>query len=287
MKNEELKWTGERLVTSLGDYYFTFEHLHRYALAREISKDKIVLDIACGEGYGSFLMSEVASYVYGVDIDDGTIKHAKNKYEETKNNLCYKTGSTNEIPLPDNSVDVAVSFETIEHHDAHEQMMKEIKRVLKADGIFIISSPDKDFYDQIVPNNPFHVKELRLSEFKTLLSNFFKSCRYYQQCFVAGSLIVPIKNKPAGFTTYDGDYVTITNNLNHEQYFNKPYYILAVCSDIPPENIETASFFNGAKAIINERNKYIEKGRKQITKSTSYKLGNWIIGKFYFLRNKR
>ena len=50
------------------------------------------------------------------------------------------------IPLPDQSVDLVVSFETIEHHDKHEEMMLEIKRVLRPDGVVIISSPDKQTY---------------------------------------------------------------------------------------------------------------------------------------------
>src|SRR6266542_2724456 len=281
-----LEWTGERLVTSVENDYFTFEHLHRYALAREISRDKIVLDIACGEGYGSLVMSEAANYVYGVDVDGTSVQHAKNKYEKSKKNICFKTGSTSDIPLENYSVDVVVSFETIEHHDAHEQMMKEIKRVLKPNGTLIISSPDKDYYDQIVPNNPFHVKELRFPELRNLLGSFFKYCKYYQQCFVAGSLIIPVENKSTGFATYDGDYSTVTNSLQGEQYFNKPYYNLALCSDFQLEIAEMRSLFNGAKAIINERNKYLEKGRNQITKSTSYKLGNWFVRNFNFFKKR-
>src|SRR6266536_3845694 len=100
-----LEWTGERLVTSVENDYFTFEHLHRYELAREISKDKIVLDIACGEGYGSYLISEAARYVYGVDVDSSSVEHAKNKYGKARQNICFKTGSTSEIPLDNNSVE--------------------------------------------------------------------------------------------------------------------------------------------------------------------------------------
>lgn len=56
----QLKWTGERLVTSIEDEYFQAEHLYRYAVAQRAAQDKVVLNIACGEGYGSFLMPKVA-----------------------------------------------------------------------------------------------------------------------------------------------------------------------------------------------------------------------------------
>lgn len=284
----DLEWTGERLVTSLGYYYVTIEHLHRYALAREISRDKIVLDIACGEGYGSFLLSQVADYVYGVDIDTATVTHANSKYGKFKNNLCFKTGSTSSIPLPDNSVDMVASFETIEHHDEHEQMMREIKRVLKPSGKLIISSPDKDRYRKLDPHNPFHIKELHFVEFKNLMNHFFKHCQYYQQCFVAGSLITPVEQDSTAFSTYDGDYSSIGKGLHREDYFNNPYYNLAICSDEAHDCIEMTSLFNGVKAILTERHHSLERGRQQVLKSTSYKIGNWFVRKAFFLkRGKR
>ena len=281
---DELKWTGERLVTSVENKYFMYEHLHRYALATEISKDKIVLDIACGEGYGSYLISKSAAYIYGVDIDNSSVVHAKNKYEKDNGNLCFKTGSTSNIPLENNTVDIVVSFETIEHHDEHEQMMKEIKRVLKPGGILMISSPNKFFYNQIAPNNPFHVKELHFNEFRDLLEKYFGNCKYYQQCVVAGSLITPLESKATGFEAFEGDYAAINNSLSAESYFNNPYYNLAVCSDemLPLEM--NASFFNAVKAILSVQDELLEKGRQQILKSRSYKLGNWFVRKFSFLK---
>ena len=110
------KWSGERLETFVyGE--FVSEHLHRYCLANLYVTDKVVLDIASGEGYGSNLLSSSAKEVIGVDIDQEAVENAKQKYK--KSNLNFKTGSADKIPVADNSIDVLVSFETIEHHDKH------------------------------------------------------------------------------------------------------------------------------------------------------------------------
>src|SRR5437588_11948589 len=111
---DEIPWTGERLVPSCRGQVL-YEHLHRYALAIALAKDKRVLDIACGEGYGSDLLAAVSRNVIGVDIDADVIRHAKQAYP--KNNLRFLEGSCLEIPVDDRSIDLVVSFATIEHID--------------------------------------------------------------------------------------------------------------------------------------------------------------------------
>jgi 2-polyprenyl-3-methyl-5-hydroxy-6-metoxy-1,4-benzoquinol methylase len=62
-----------------------------------------------------------------------------------------------------------VSFETLEHHDKHDEMFLEIKRILRPGGLLLMSTPEKLFYTDL-PNvqNEFHVKELYLEEFRDL-----------------------------------------------------------------------------------------------------------------------
>ena len=85
------KWTGERLETFIYNR-IAIEHLHRYAIASNHIKDKVVLDIASGEGYGTSLMSKIASFVYGVDVDEESIFQAKLKYK--KENIEFLQGNT-------------------------------------------------------------------------------------------------------------------------------------------------------------------------------------------------
>src|SRR5271157_1669541 len=137
-----LEWTGERYVPWADDAVINYEHLHRYGLAKEFVKGKNVLDLASGEGYGSFMLSAKAHSVTGVDIDDLSIKHASSKY--VKENLRFIKGSIIDVPVKgENRFDVVVCFEALEHIEDHDGLMKEVKRLLKADGIFIVSTPNK------------------------------------------------------------------------------------------------------------------------------------------------
>ena len=170
MNINELPWTGERLVPSIKNYG-AIEHLHRYALAAEFVENKIVADVACGEGYGSNILSQKAKMVIGVDISNEAVVHANTKYSSSK--LKYLKGSVDQLPLESSSIDVFVSFETIEHITVQEQMLSEITRVLKREGMLIISSPEKSNYqDKQVEKNQFHAKELYFNEFKNLINNY-------------------------------------------------------------------------------------------------------------------
>ncbi len=280
----ELEWTGERLVTSVDNDFHLFEHLHRYAIAQAIINGKIVLDIASGEGYGSYLLSKHAEFVFGVDIDEASVKHAQEKYATKRTNLTFKQGSTSNIPLETGTVDLVVSFETIEHHDEHEQMIAEIKRVLKPGGLLVISSPNKTYYQKVVPNNPYHVKELEFEEFEAFMKSHFKHTAFYEQRYVAGSLITPIHTKATSFEAFDGDYDHITNALEEESYYNRHYYSMAICSNGDEALPDITSFFNGVKAVLKQNTHYYNKGWRDVQKSTSFKLGNWIVTKLAFLK---
>jgi ubiquinone/menaquinone biosynthesis C-methylase UbiE len=166
--------TGERFIPGqLGQ--IELEHLNRYYFViNQIDlMDKIVIDLASGEGYGSELLAKHAKKVYGIDISQEAIIHAKNKYHSE--NLEFQIGDATEIPLPDEIADVFVCFETIEHHDKHKEMMEEIKRVLKPNGVLVISSPDKYYFSDLSKlKNEFHIKELYYDQFKALVNNKFK-----------------------------------------------------------------------------------------------------------------
>ena len=223
----ELPWTGERLVAGCGRQII-YEHLHRYAMALSLAKGKRVLDVACGEGYGSNLLASEAASVVGVDIDPPTIEHAQNKY--ARSNLRFLVGPCSALPIEDSSTDLVVSFETIEHVEEQEQFLSEIKRVLTPDGVLIISSPDKKEYSDInEAKNPFHKSELYHGEFVQLLKSRFEECLVGKQRLVAGSWVAPdLPSSHVSLGTFRGSL----DSIDFAEGVFRGLYSIAVCSDV-------------------------------------------------------
>lgn len=157
-------------------HYITQQHIMRYVFASGYVKDKIVLDVACGAGYGShFLAIKGAKKVYGVDIDKNALKIARTYYSHPS--VEYIRGDVLSLPFPDNFFDVIVSFETIEHILDTEKYISEIKRVLKPDGIFICSTPNIKY----TMHPEYHVHEFYPEEFWELLERNFRNVEKYGQ----------------------------------------------------------------------------------------------------------
>lgn len=221
-----LPWTGERYLPSVGGI-IQLEHVHRYLMARLLARGKDVLDIASGEGYGSAMLAEEARSVIGVDNSEHAVLHAAATYR--MGNLQYRHGACEAIPLDDCSVDLVVSFETIEHHDQHEAMMREIRRVLRPDGLLVISSPDKYEYSEVrAYQNPYHVKELYQREFEALIGKHFLHAAYLGQRVVYGSAIFQTNHGGSMLSFRRVDDRIVTN-----QGIACPYYLIAVASNVP------------------------------------------------------
>ena len=178
----EPEFTGERFLPSLTGE-IAYEHWHRYAFARRFVEGKRVLDVACGEGYGTALLGSVAASAIGVDIDMASIDRARATYGEGKK-VRFIASSCTGLPLPSASIDVIVSFETIEHIEAADQlaMLIEFARLLTPAGLLVISSPNKRLYsDERQYVNPYHLQELYRDDLARLLSKRFPAQRWYHQ----------------------------------------------------------------------------------------------------------
>ncbi|HEX7272317.1 MAG TPA: class I SAM-dependent methyltransferase, partial [Casimicrobiaceae bacterium] len=184
----ELPFTGERFTPETAGAIW-YEHWHRYCAVRELAAGKRVLDCACGEGYGSMLLAGVAASVIGVDIDGPAIRHAAARYGE-QTNLGFVQGSCTRLPLGDASMDLLVSFETIEHLAEQEAMLAEFARVLGPSGVLVLSSPNKREYGQAHDAvNRFHVRELTREELASRLTEHFPRQAWYGQRVLAHSLL--------------------------------------------------------------------------------------------------
>lgn len=268
-----MELTGERYIPGLKGQ-IELEHFNRYFFAINQFKlsDKIVLDLASGEGYGTDLLARYSRFVFGIDNSQEAIGHAKSKY--TRQNINFLLGSADNIPLANNSIDVCVSFETIEHHEEHKEMIHEIKRVLKKDGYLIISSPDKLHYSDL-PNyrNPYHVKELYVQEFKTLIRNYFINVSFFNQCVFNGSLIflddTYKKYKKPVVCNNDGNLTPLA-----------PLFNIAIATDNNSSELNHLLFFyendepSFSKIYVEQE---CEKAQKLVYNSWSYRFGYFFI----------
>lgn len=182
-----LEFTGEYVVPGKTPYAIYQQHLNRYVFAGVFVKNKIVLDIACGTSYGAYyLLGKGAKYLVGIDISSDIINYATRKYAGV-GKLCFIRADAISLPFPDSYADIIVSFEIIEHLEDQEEFLSECKRVLKSDGLFICSTPNKKVSSPYTekpekPVNPYHVKEFYPNEFSDLLCRHFGNVNLYGQC---------------------------------------------------------------------------------------------------------
>lgn len=232
-----LPMDGERFVPGMYESIM-LEHYHRYLLAGPLAAGLRVLDIACGEGYGTASLARSAAHAIGVDISEDAVRHARRTYNAS--NLEYRVGNAADIPVETSSIDLVVSFETIEHHDRHKEMMAEIKRVLKPNGLLLISSPNKYEYSDVPrTSNPFHVKELYLDEFRMLLAHTFANQALWGQRILSGSFVAPIDGQTSGFAHF-AEQTSITSSRPAEKALRKPLYFIALASDGSLPTLDTS-----------------------------------------------
>lgn len=182
----KMEFTGERIVpdktpdsiiiTHKSLYNFAVEKTH---LLHSLNIQPLVLDLACGYGYASPLF--IAKNYVGGDVSFNAVKFAQSKYNERVFDTHFVCLNACELPFSDNSFDGIVSIETIEHLPNIEIFLSECKRVLKKNGIFVCSSPNKQFSTY----NPYHKVELYDIVFITIIQLFFKNVTFYSQNYMS------------------------------------------------------------------------------------------------------
>ncbi|MEK5399581.1 class I SAM-dependent methyltransferase [Paenibacillus sp. FSL K6-2859] len=178
-----MEYTGERFIPDSDGLEIEAEHIHRYKAISSCIKNMNVLDAGCGTGYGSFLMSQFAQNVIGIDISSESVEWCNNHYT-AQNNLKFIQGSLDALPFDDSEFDCIIIFEVIEHVDTDIQtlFLKEAKRVLKPSGVLIMSTPNKSIYtDKSGYHNPYHISEFYLDDFKSYLKREFDIVKLFNQ----------------------------------------------------------------------------------------------------------
>ena len=136
-------------------------------------------------GYGSKILHDAGPYeIYGCDISMETIKYAENNFGNKNTNFQIMDAGT--IGFKDESFDCIISLETIEHLQNFQNAFQEFYRLLKKDGILIISTPNKNRLNR--PNNPFHYKEFTKDELIKYLNEYFPNVMLYSQLLYTKSI---------------------------------------------------------------------------------------------------
>jgi 2-polyprenyl-3-methyl-5-hydroxy-6-metoxy-1,4-benzoquinol methylase len=188
----ELEPTGERLVPQRqhGELVHA-EHLARYRFAAQLAPGRRVLDAACGEGYGTAMLATGGATAVGVDVDEPTIAHARERYAAE-----FRVADVADLPFEDASFDLVVCFETIEHVEDAERVLGELARVLDPDGLLLISTPNTHEY---LVDNEFHTREFTHEEFVALLAGRFPRVRLlYQHNWTSSAVLEEPALREAG-----------------------------------------------------------------------------------------
>ena len=167
------------------DYFMRIEHLGRYYFASDILKNsKKVLDVACADGYGTYILSKTIKKVYGIDCNRDYLEIAKNNYKN--DNIEYKCIDldTSEI---DDTYDGIVCFETLEHLKKPEKFLYNLYKILDNDSILLLSIPNSNY--EIIENgknkDSFHLQVFQYDEIIKLIKKIgFKIVNVYGQSYI-------------------------------------------------------------------------------------------------------
>lgn len=191
------EFTGERVIPGEVNDDLWAEHVSRYAFAARYAPGKYALDIGCGAGYGTAELAHHARAVFGIDVADDALRYARTHYALP--HAHFTRASACALPFGDGSFDIVTAFEVIEHLSDGRALLAEARRVLRRDGVFFVSTPNKSYYAESRQKdgpNPFHVHEFEFEEFEAALAEFFPGVSIFLQNWSESILFSPEKSFP-------------------------------------------------------------------------------------------
>ncbi len=157
--------------------HFT-HHMQRYRFVKNhIDNADVIVDAACGIGYGAKFLSQKCSKVVGVDLSARSLDMARRFY--SARNIHWLQSDAAHLPFENGSIDGFVSMETFEHLDSPHQLVAEIRRVVKQGGMAFVSTPNGLSPKRKRINNPYHIKEYGCEEVKEICSKYFNTIQVF------------------------------------------------------------------------------------------------------------
>lgn len=212
-----------------------------------------MLDYGSGEGYGSALLASAAKSVLGVDIDLAAVAHAREVYG-SNSEARFELLTDHRIPAEDATFDLITCFEVIEHVPNPFEVIAELSRLLKRDGILLISTPNKaEYSDANNYKNEFHVKEFYIEEFREFLASHFALVDFLGQRIVSGSMLFDLENRSSSLELI-GESHADQNERVEPVGLLAPTYVVAACSHEKRHPISGSYFISQSDALSKELN---------------------------------
>ena len=255
------EFTGERVVPGQVDQDLWNEHVSRYFFASRLCRQKTVLDVGCGTGYGTAELAGQATSVVAIDQSYVAIDHAKTHYDRP--NTTYLQADATLLPFPADSFELVVAFEIIEHLDRWENLLDEARRVLTPDGQFVVSTPNKAVYAEarrLAGPNPFHRHEFEFEEFQAALSERFEHVSVFLQNHRPSITFQPVASGSAALVRDD----SLEPDPEASSFF------IAVCAAAPQTGSPTFVHIPSAANVLLERYQHIQLLEEELHKKDTW-----------------
>lgn len=240
-----MEFTGERVVPGRVNEDLWAEHVARYAFAAQLAAGKRVLDAGCGTGYGAAELAQGGAAVVAVDVafleawqDVGTAGPR------------YCQASVEALPFAAASFDLIVAFEVIEHLRDWRALVREARRVLAPEGLFLVSTPNRTYYAEsrgAEGPNPFHVHEFEFEEFRAALQEFFPKVDVWVQNRLEAFVFDGGAGGPLqGFAARGGER-------------EEAHFFIGVCGVEAAPDLQPFVYVPRAANLLRERERHIRK----------------------------